>query len=208
MSANMPSIADLEMSLHRYDASAYTVELRFSQPDSDTDVRSSGGDAQIDVKALQKLLPDANLVQLDAGWWRERGDYGGVREDLGAGGLKQFAAEFRARGLTAGVHLDGMRFSPDSVVAREHPEYFLHDEHGRPLREQRSVNGQVRHYFVDYSHPGACAYMRDSLRRLRREWGFDYFKIDFLRAGIAEDVRRAAFDDVQHVRQATAVRLH
>jgi hypothetical protein len=45
------------VSLHRYDASAYTVELRFSQPDSETDVRSEGGDAQIDINTLQKFLP-------------------------------------------------------------------------------------------------------------------------------------------------------
>ena len=37
------------------------------------------------------------------------------------------------------------------------------------------------------------AYLRDMLHRLRREWGFDYFKIDFLRSCIAEDVRRDAF---------------
>jgi alpha-galactosidase len=147
------------------------------------------------VAALKTLLPSANLVQIDGGWWRDRGDYGGTREDLGPDAMKTFAADFRAQGLTAGVHLDGMRFSPESIVAREHPEFFLHDEHGALLRERTSLNGQVRHLFVDYSHPGACAYMRETLRRLRRDWGFDYFKIDFLRAGIAEDIRRDAFDN-------------
>jgi alpha-galactosidase len=148
---------------------------------------------QGNVAVLQKILPNANLVQLDGGWWRDRGDYGGVREDLGPDAMKNFAADFRARRLTAGVHIDGVRFSPESVIAREHPEYFLHDERGELLREQRSVNGQILHLFVDYSHPGACAYLRDMLHRLRREWGFDYFKIDFLRSCIAEDVRRDAF---------------
>lgn len=145
------------------------------------------------VAAMKPLLPQANLVQLDGGWWRERGDYGGVREDLGEDGMRKFAEEFRAQGLTAGAHLDGVRFSPNSNVAREHPDYFLHDNRGQLLREQRSVNGQIRHLFVDYSNPAACAYMRDALRRLRRDWGFSYFKIDFLRSLIAEDVRRDAF---------------
>ncbi len=32
----MDSYADLELSLHRADASAYHVDFRFSQPNSDT----------------------------------------------------------------------------------------------------------------------------------------------------------------------------
>src|SRR5262249_28094519 len=101
------------------------------------------------VAALETMLPHAKLLQLAGGWWRDRGDYGGSRENLGPDAMKNFAADFRARGLTAGVHLDGVRFSPESIVAREHPEYFLHDEHGAWLRERTSVNGQILHLFVD-----------------------------------------------------------
>jgi hypothetical protein len=57
MPAHTPEIADLELSLHRYDASAYTVELRFSQPDSETDVRSGGGTAHIDLGCAAKAHP-------------------------------------------------------------------------------------------------------------------------------------------------------
>ena len=35
----MKASADLEIGLHRYDAESYSVELRFSHPESDADVR-------------------------------------------------------------------------------------------------------------------------------------------------------------------------
>ncbi len=146
-------------------------------------------DVRGNVEALPQLLPEANLVQIDGGWWRERGDFTGAREDLGPDAMKAFATDFRKRGLTAGIHLDGMRVSERSAVARQHPEFFLHDDRGGLLRETNGAGGDGPYLFFDYSHPAACAYMRDALRRLRREWGYDYIKIDYLRAGIAEDLR-------------------
>lgn len=145
------------------------------------------------LAALRRLVPAANLIQIDGGWWPERGDYTRGRADLGRDGMRRLADAIRASGLAAGLHLDGMRAAADSAVVREHPEYFLHDDRGRLVRERHGVNGDHRNVFFDYSNPAACAYMRDVLRRMRRNWGFTYFKIDFLRAGIAEDVRRIAF---------------
>ena len=37
-----------------------------------------------------------------------------------------------------------------------------------------------------FEHPGARAYMRDVFRTLRRDWGYDYFKVDFLKFGFPE----------------------
>jgi hypothetical protein len=37
--APMDDCADLEIALHRPDADSYRVELRFSQPESDADIR-------------------------------------------------------------------------------------------------------------------------------------------------------------------------
>ncbi len=53
----MNKYADLEIGLHRRELDTYSVDFRFSQPDSETDVRPGRGDAQIDLKALQKFLP-------------------------------------------------------------------------------------------------------------------------------------------------------
>lgn len=149
-------------------------------------------DVRGNLAALKRLVPGANLVQIDGGWWRARGDYDAGRSDLGPGGMKRLADEIHAAGMQAGIHLDVMRAAVDSRVVRDHPEYFLHDDRGALLRELKGVNGDAPNAFFDYSNPAACAYLRDCLRRIRRAWGYDYFKVDFLRAGIAENVRRVA----------------
>ena len=57
----MPS-ADLEIGLHRRDADTYAVEMRFSQPDSDADIRlaSDGVSVRFDAAQLRELLSDAH----------------------------------------------------------------------------------------------------------------------------------------------------
>ena len=57
----MTTYADLEIGLHRRDAHCYAVELRFSQPESDAEVRSVRGDSslvQFDFEQLRTLLLD------------------------------------------------------------------------------------------------------------------------------------------------------
>jgi hypothetical protein len=59
----MPGIADLEISLHKHDDSSYAVELRFSQPDSDTDVRLAQASPAFASFDLEKL--DEQIAALD-----------------------------------------------------------------------------------------------------------------------------------------------
>lgn len=57
----MKSYADLEISLHRFDAQSYAVEFRYSQPDSDADTRLGGAEpalARFDLEALQAQAHD------------------------------------------------------------------------------------------------------------------------------------------------------
>ena len=57
----MATYADLEIGLHRRDADSYAVELRFSQPESDADVRlvpSGPAAVQLDVDRLGALAQD------------------------------------------------------------------------------------------------------------------------------------------------------
>jgi hypothetical protein len=56
-----PGYADLEFGLHRRDAFAFTIEYRFSQPDSDADIRQGQGQAlhaQFDLEELKRLSYD------------------------------------------------------------------------------------------------------------------------------------------------------
>jgi hypothetical protein len=57
----MGDYADLELGLHRYETGTYTVELRFSQPGSDADIRLGQGERilfSLDPATLNDLLPE------------------------------------------------------------------------------------------------------------------------------------------------------
>ena len=57
----MPGDADLELSLHRRDADSYTAGLRFSQADTDADIRLLAGGAasvRVDFDQLRALALD------------------------------------------------------------------------------------------------------------------------------------------------------
>lgn len=58
----MTNYADLEISLHRHSTEAYAVEFRFSQPDSDADIRLATGEpalAQFELEKLNQLIFDS-----------------------------------------------------------------------------------------------------------------------------------------------------
>lgn len=142
---------------------------------------------------LVRVAPGATLLQVDGGWWPARGDYTEVRASLGPDGMRRLARQVREHGLTAGIHFDGVRGDTSARVAREHPEYFLHDDRGAMISVPQLNDGdRLEHIYFDFSHPGARDYMSRVVRKLRGEWGYDYLKIDFLTFGLAEDIRARA----------------
>lgn len=140
------------------------------------------------MDALNKLAPGANMVQIDGGWWTERGDYQSVRPDLLPGGIKEIVSRIKFEGKVPGIHLDGFRGDENSEIYKTHPEYFLHDENGKLIVEAKDKSGEAMNYiYFDYSHPGARAHIADCIRNMKENWGIRYFKVDFMRYGLKND---------------------
>ena len=138
---------------------------------------------------LNKFAPEANLIQIDGGWWTERGDYQSVRPDLSPGGIKAIAARITAEGKIPGLHFDGFRGDASSEVYKAHPEYFLRDQDGRVIVDVDEKSDRVMRYvYFDYSHPGARAHIADCIRNMKEHWGIRYFKVDFMRYGLKNDI--------------------
>ena len=139
---------------------------------------------------LNKIAPNANLVQIDGGWWTERGDYTSVRPDI-TGGIKAIASRISAEGKIAGLHFDGFRGDANSEVCKKHPEYFLHDQDGKLIVEvQPKLDVKMNYTYFDYSHPGARAYIAECIRTMKG-WGVQYFKVDFMRFGLEQDIKKS-----------------
>ena len=140
------------------------------------------------MDVLNELSPEANMIQIDGGWWTERGDYQSVRPDLLPGGIKEIVTRIASEGKTPGIHFDGFRGDADSQVCKNHPEYFLHDQDGHLIVEVNAKSERLMKYtYFDYSHPGARAHIADCIRNLKENWGVRYFKVDFMRYGLKND---------------------
>jgi len=141
------------------------------------------------MDALNKLAPDANMIQIDGGWWTERGDYQSVRSDL-PGGIKAIVARIKSEGKTPGLHFDGFRGDANSEICKTHPEYFLHDQDGKMIVEVNEKSDKMMKYiYFDYSHPGARAHIAACIRNMKENWGIRYFKVDFMRYGLENDIK-------------------
>jgi len=149
----------------------------------------SADDIFDNVEKLKKLTPDADLIQIDAGWYSARGDYA-VRTNL-AGSMREISDRIKAAGMTPGIWIDGFRANSTSEVCLKHPEYFLHDQDGKMIVEVRRPTGPDRdRVYFDYSHPGARAHIAERIRAIVNEYGFPYVKIDFMRFGLNQDIMK------------------
>ncbi len=142
-------------------------------------------------KNIDKLSEEdhhANIIQIDGGWWTARGDYLSVRKDL-QGGMKAVADYAKSKGYRAGIHLDGFRGDKNSELFRKHPDWFLRDQNGQVICHAIDKGDTFMQYiYYDYSNPAVCEYMKHVLSTIRTEWGFSYFKIDFIRYGLLESI--------------------
>ena len=146
-------------------------------------------DVYKNMDALNKLAPEANMVQIDGGWWIERGDYQTVRSNL-PGGIRAIVSRIKSEGKTPGLHFDGFRGDAASEVCKAHPEYFLHDQDGKMIVEVKEMPDKVMKYtYFDYSHPGARAHIAECIRNMKENWGVTYFKVDFMRYGLENDIK-------------------
>ena len=140
------------------------------------------------MDVLKKIAPEANMVQIDGGWWTERGDYQSVRPDLLPGGIKEIVSRTTSEGKIPGIHFDGFRGDENSEIYKAHPEYFLHDLDGKLIVEVNDKGDKVMRYiYFDYSHPGARAHIADCIKNMKDNWGIRYFKVDFMRYGLKND---------------------
>jgi alpha-galactosidase len=158
-------------------------------------------DIYANMAALKEMDAGANMIQIDGGWWTERGDYLSVRDGL-PDGMKGVAKRIVENGLTPGIHIDGFRADAASTIFKEHPEYFLRNQDDEPIiNTVKKVDREMNYVFFDYSHPDARKYIRDCIKTIKEDWGFKYFKVDFMRYGlnpwIISDVRNM---DVKEVR--------
>lgn len=124
----------------------------------------------------QLFLP---LFQIDDGFETYPGDWFDFDPEF-PDGVRGIAQRISREGRTPGLWLAPYIVHPKSNLVKEHPEWLLRDESGKPVTAGFVWNAFT--YALDLTHPDAYAYSCNVVSTAVKEWGFTYLKLDFLYA--------------------------
>lgn len=133
------------------------------------------------MKAISDHRLPLTYIQIDDGYQARMGDWlipgAGFSSDM-----KRLCNDIRARGYEPAIWVAPFIAEQDSVLFREHPDWFVqHEKEDRALSSEEISFGGWRNgpwYMLDGSHPEAQEYLEQVFRSMREQWGCSYFKLD------------------------------
>lgn len=129
---------------------------------------------------ISKNLPELRYIQIDDGYQPWMGDWLETGKAFG-GGVQQVLKEIRDRKFEPALWVAPFIASEQSRLFQEHPDWFVKDDQGKPMRSDKVGFGGWRlgpWYALDGTHPEALKWLENLFRTLRTEWGVTYFKLD------------------------------
>jgi alpha-galactosidase len=123
--------------------------------------------------ALIHNLPPVGVEDywLDAGWFKGDWPYGVGNWDAAPNkfprGMKELGDAAHQKGVKFLLWFEPGRVGPDSIIAKEHPEWVLHQP------DEGKLGGVFR-----FGDPAATRWMTDLLAKRIGDWGVDTFRMD------------------------------
>jgi Glycosyl hydrolases family 31 TIM-barrel domain len=140
------------------------------------------GDLDENLAALKQNKVPFDVFQIDHCWMENFGDFEPNLERF-PNGMKSVAKKLRDAGFIPGIWTCPFVMEQQSEVAKKYPDIILRDRDGNPCL----FNCQAGPcYTLDPFAPNAEKYIIELFQRLR-SWGYDYHKLDFLRAVFIHD---------------------
>ena len=140
----------------------------------------TANDVRRNLDVIARETPSLRYIQVDDGYQPAMGDWLETGAAFG-GNVQGVLKEIRARGFEPAIWVAPFVAEKDSRVFRDHPEWFVTDASGGPLRSDRVTFGGWRRgpwYVLDGTHPEAQAHLESVFRTMRTDWGCTYFKLD------------------------------
>jgi hypothetical protein len=121
-----------------------------------------------------------DIFHIDEGYQFARGEYATPNSTVFPNGLDHLEYEVRGLGLTPGIWTAPFEVSERSYVHQQHPDWLVKNAQGQPIRAGFVEGGKDQLYVIDTTNPAAQEYLRMTYRKLVREWGIHYIKMDFM----------------------------
>jgi alpha-galactosidase len=145
------------------------------------------------LASMSRLDLGVAVVQIDDGYQVEIGDWLD-RSPRFPRPLEELAGRIRSEGRRAGIWTAPLLVGSRSKLAAEHPDWLVGDA-------DAGHNWDQPLGALDVTHPDAAAHLQHVFRTLT-DWGFDYFKIDFVYAGALDGRRRSDSTGLAAYREA------
>jgi len=132
------------------------------------------------LEVIKNELPELEYVQIDDGYQPTMGDWLETGKAFG-GDVKNVIAEIKKRGLKPALWVAPFIASADSKLFREHPDWFVKGDDGKPLRSDKVGFGGWRQgpwYCLDGSNHEVQQHLTALFKTLHEDWGVEYFKLD------------------------------
>ena len=130
-----------------------------------------------DLNGLDRAKNETSIFQIDDGYETFVGDWLVPDKKKFPNGMKPIADAIHKKGYLAGIWVAPFSAQRVSAVAKEHPDWLLKDENGRPIFGVVAWGGA---YVLDMYNPEVREYIKKFFDVILHDWGFDMVKLDFL----------------------------
>ena len=130
-----------------------------------------------DLNGLDPYKDQVNIFQIDDGYETYIGDWLDPNPAKFPKGMKYIADEIHKKGYKAGIWLAPFNCQKISRMAKEHPDWLIKHENGKPMVGCIAWGGA---YTLDIYNDEVRAYLRKVFDVVLNEWGYDMVKLDFL----------------------------
>lgn len=139
---------------------------------------NTADDVLRNVEAIARHRLPLEVILIDDGYQTAVGDWFSIDQDKFPEGMEPVFRAIRQAGHRPGIWTAPFGGAADSRLVAEHPDWFLRDEGGDPVVGW--VHWGTACYALDCTHPEVIDWLRETFRRMRTEWGVEFFKIDFV----------------------------
>ena len=132
------------------------------------------------LDVIAKQIPGLKYIQIDDGYQPAMGDWLETGAAFG-GDVQSVLKQIRERGFEPAIWVAPFIAEAGSNLFKTHPDWFVTDRDGSPLRSDTVTFGGWRHgpwYALDGTHPDAQRHLTQLFRTMREAWGCTYFKLD------------------------------
>ena len=135
-------------------------------------------DVKDNVGALDEHALPLDVILIDDGYQTAIGDWFSMDDDRFQAGMEPVTDHIRRSGHRAGIWTAPFGASAESQLFARHPDWVLKGGDDQPVLGW--VHWGKPCYALDCSRPDVLAWLQETFRRMRRDWGIYLFKIDFL----------------------------